>query len=52
MKNSLSKKELENDALYETLKALSDCVSKIGLKLYVVGATARDIVMKLLNEYP
>lgn len=52
MKNNLSKKELENDALYETLKTLSDCVSKIELKLYVVGATARDIMMKLLDEYP
>ena len=52
MENSLSKEGLENDALYETLKALSDCVSKIGLKLYVVGATARDIMMKLLDEYP
>ena len=52
MKNSLSKEELENDALYVTLKALSGCVLSIGLKLYVVGATARDIVMKLLNEYP
>ena len=48
----MSKKDLENDALYNTLKALSDCVSSLGLKLYVVGATARDLMMKLLNEYP
>lgn len=48
----MSKKDLENDALYDTLKALSDCVSSLGLKLYVVGATARDLMMKLLNEYP
>ena len=33
MKNNLSKEELENDALYETLKALSDCITSIGLKL-------------------
>ena len=52
MKNSMSKKDLENDALYNTLKALSDCVSSLGLKLYVVGATARDLMMKLLDEYP
>jgi len=52
MKNSMSKKDLENDALYDTLKALSDCVSSLGLKLYVVGATARDLMMKLLDEYP
>ena len=52
MKSSISKKELENDALYDTLKALSDCVTSLGLKLYVVGATARDLMMKLLDEYP
>ena len=52
MKSSISKKELENDALYDTLKALSYCVSSLGLKLYVVGATARDLMMKLLDEYP
>ena len=52
MKNSMSKKDLENDALYDTLKALSYCVSSLGLKLYVVGATARDLMMKLLDEYP
>ncbi len=50
MKNSLSKEGLENDALYETLKTLSDCITSLGLKLYVVGATARDIMMKLLND--
>lgn len=48
----MSKKDLENDALYDTLKALSYCVSSLGLKLYVVGATARDLMMKLLDEYP
>ena len=52
MKNSISKKDLKNDPLYDTLKALSDCVSSLGLKLYVVGATARDLMMKLLDEYP
>ncbi|BCS84684.1 MULTISPECIES: hypothetical protein [Prevotella] len=52
MKSSISKKELENDALYDTLKAISDCVTGLGLKLYVVGATARDLMMKLLDEYP
>ena len=52
MKNSISKKDLKNDPLYDTLKALSYCVSSLGLKLYVVGATARDLMMKLLDEYP
>ena len=52
MKNSISKKDLENDPLYDTLKALTDCVTSLRLTLYVVGATARDLMMKLLDEYP
>ena len=52
MKNSISKKELENDLLFATLQALHNCVSKLGLDLYVVGATARDIMMKMLDESP
>lgn len=52
MKNSISKEELENDLLFGTLQALHKCVSKLGLDLYVVGATARDIMMKMLDESP
>ena len=52
MKNSISKEELENDLLFGTLQALHNCVSKLGLELYVVGATARDIMMKMLDESP
>lgn len=50
MRNSITKKELENDLLYGTLHALYNCVSGMGLNLYIVGATARDLTMKLLNE--
>lgn len=50
MKNSISKKELENDLLYDTLKALNKCITGMGLNVYVVGATARDLIMKLLDE--
>lgn len=50
MKNSITKKELENDLLYGTLQALHNCVSGMGLNLYIVGATARDLTMKLLDE--
>ena len=50
MKNSITKKELENDLLYGTLHALHNCVSGMGLNLYIVGATARDLTMKLLDE--
>ena len=52
MKDSLSKNELENELLYETLKSLHKCVAGMGLNLYVVGATARDISMKLFDEIP
>lgn len=50
MKNSLSKEELKNDLLYDTLKALSSSLQEIDIPLYVVGATARDVMMKLLGE--
>ena len=52
MKNSITKKELENDLLFDTLQALHNCVTKLGLDLYVVGATARDLMMKMLDEAP
>ena len=52
MKNSITKKELENDLLFDTLQALHNCVTKLGLDLYVVGATARDLMMKMLDESP
>lgn len=50
MKNSLSKEELKNDLLYDTLKALSSSLQSLNIPLYVVGATARDVMMKLLGE--
>lgn len=50
MKYSLSKEELKNDLLYDTLKALTSSLQEIDIPLYVVGATARDIMMKLLDE--
>lgn len=50
MRNSISKKELENDLLYDTLQALNMCFTSMNLNLYVVGATARDMIMKLLDE--
>lgn len=50
MKNSISKIELENDLLYDTLQALNKCFTSMDLNLYVVGATARDLIMKLLDE--
>ena len=52
MKNSINKEELENDLLYGTLQALNNCITGLGLNAYVVGATARDLIMKLLDETP
>lgn len=52
MKYSISKIELENDLLFETLQALHYCFISMGLKTYVIWATARDLMMKLLGETP
>lgn len=52
MISRLSKAELGNDPLYETLEVLHDIFQESGEDLYVVGATARDIMLKLLNESP
>lgn len=48
MKNSLTKEEIGNDLLVETLHALYASMSRMGHELIIVGASARDIVMKLL----
>lgn len=47
MEYKITKEELGNDWLYETLIALNRCMSIHGLPLYVVGAVARDIMMIL-----
>lgn len=49
MNNTLSKAELCNDLLYDTLRTLYDIFSSSGLDLYVVGALARDLAFKLLD---
>lgn len=49
MKNYLSKDELDNELLVDTLRALSKVLSSKGLDLIIVGASARDIAMKLLG---
>lgn len=50
MEYRISKQELGNNWLYSTLAALERCMSQHGLPLYVVGATARDISLKLLKS--
>ena len=44
-----NKEELGNDWLYETLIALDNCMAEYSMPLYVVGARARDISMKLMK---
>lgn len=45
----LTREALENDALFETICALSSVLETIGQPLYIVGASARDIAMKVLK---
>ena len=40
---------MANDWLYSTLIALESCMAKHGLPLYIVGARARDVAMKLMK---
>lgn len=47
---NLSKDEIKNNLLCETLKVLCGCLNLLGLPLYVVGATARDFAMLLSRE--
>lgn len=49
MEYKITKEELGNDWLYSTLVALNKCMAKHGLPLYVVGARARDVAMKLMK---
>ena len=49
MNYKLRKEDLQNDLLAETLQALFHCYNQLQLPLYVVGASARDIALRLLN---
>lgn len=49
MKTKISKQELGNDLLFDTLLALHDTFWGMGLNLYVVGAAARDIMVSLMG---
>lgn len=52
MRTSLTKAELGNDLMFETLRALHNVLSGLGCEVIVVGATARDIAFMLLDEEP
>ena len=49
MEYNIHKEELQNDLLVETLQALEGCYRQLGAELYVVGAAARDIALRLLE---
>ena len=49
MNYKIRKDELQNDLLAETLQALYYCYNQLQLPLYVVGASARDIALRLLK---
>lgn len=49
MEYNIHKEELQNDLLVETLQALEGCYRQLGAELYVVGAAARDIALRLLD---
>jgi len=49
MEYKITKEKLGNDWLYSTLVALNKCMAEHGLPLYVVGARARDVAMKLMK---
>lgn len=50
MEYKITKEELGNDWLYKTLIAVDKCMPEHRLPLYLVGAKARDIAMKLMKE--
>ena len=45
----IDKAKFANDPLYETLASLQKTLEQLNLQLYVVGACARDIAMKVLK---
>ena len=49
MEYSIHKEALQNDLLAETLQALDGCYRQLGSEVYVVGAAARDIALRLLE---
>lgn len=49
MEYRITKTQIENDLLYETLKALYEGMKALGLPLYIVGGTARDFSRAILG---
>lgn len=49
MEYRIQKTDLPNNLLVETLQSLSECYQQLQLPLYVVGATALNIALRLLH---
>ena len=49
MKYRITGEQIENDLLYETLKALYEGMEALGLPLYIMGGTARDFSRAILG---
>ena len=49
MEYNITEKMLPNSMLAATLRTLAGCYAEIGAELYVVGATARDIALRMLD---
>ena len=49
MEYNIQKINLQNDLLVETLQALVACYKQLDAEVYVVGAAARDLALRLLD---
>ena len=49
MEYTIHTEDLQNDLLVETLQALVNCYRQLGAEVFVVGAAARDIALRLLD---
>ena len=49
MEYTIHKEILQNDLLAETLQALTNCYRQLDAEVFVVGAAARDIALRLLD---
>lgn len=49
MEYTIHKEDLQNDLMAETLQALAGCYRQLGAEVFVVGAAARDISLRLLD---
>ena len=49
MEYTIHKEDLQNDLMAETLQVLAGCYRQLGAEVFVVGAAARDIALRLLD---